>query len=117
MNNINNIRENEFCSAFGYTDIATDGDIREGISYMQQNNQINRYIDSCLIDEYANNYTLDVEHLPAHERTDFLDYLMEHDNVIRDIVHFHMQGLINKRLLECKEKNYSSNIRSLYESA
>ncbi len=72
--------------------------------------ELNHYIDICLIDEYAdkdfnNGYTLDVDSLPEHERANFLDELMKHDTAVRDLVLYHMQKLLNKRLPECEAKD------------
>jgi len=69
--------------------------------------ELNRYIDTCIISEYAdkdihNGYTLDVDSLPEHERANFLDELMKHDTAVRDLVLSHMQKLIDDRLPECE---------------
>jgi hypothetical protein len=65
--------------------------------------EINSYIDRCLIDEYATKsfdegYSLDVDDLSEHERSNFLDVLMKHDTNVRDYVLFQMQKLIDQRL-------------------
>jgi hypothetical protein len=70
-------------------------------------NTLNRYIDICLIDEYAdkdlrNGYALDIDSLPEHTRSNFLDELMKHDTSVRDLVLYHMQEMINERLPECE---------------
>lgn len=72
---------------------------------MANMDEINSYIDVCLIDEYAegdfvNGYSLDVDSLPENERANFLDRLMQEDTAVRDFVLFHMQKLINARLPE-----------------
>lgn len=61
------------------------------------------YIDRCLIDEYAikcfkKGYSLDIDALPKHEISNFLNRLMEHDTSVRDYVLYQMQELINERL-------------------
>jgi hypothetical protein len=66
---------------------------------------VEKYIDLCLIDEYAdkdfkNGYTLDIDSLPDSERANFLDKLMKEDTNIRDFVLYHMQKIINDRLKE-----------------
>lgn len=65
-------------------------------------NNIYTYVDKCLIQEYAihtsSGYELDVDDLPESEVHNFLDHLMSDDTSIRDLVKFHMQELINKRL-------------------
>lgn len=65
-------------------------------------NNIYTYVDKCLIKEYgtptSNGYELDVDDLPECEVHNFLDYLMSDDTSIRDLIKFHMQQLINKRL-------------------
>lgn len=68
---------------------------------------LDRYIDVCLIEPYAEKdiergYTLDIDSLPEHERDNFLDMLMKEDTTVRDLVLFHMQQLINTRLPECE---------------
>lgn len=72
--------------------------------------ELHRYIDTCLIDEYAdkdfhNGYTLDVDSLSEHERSNFLDELMKHDTTVRDLVLYHMQKMIDERLPECEAKD------------
>jgi hypothetical protein len=69
--------------------------------------ELNRYIDTCIIAEYAekdfhNGYTLDVDSLPDNERANFLDELMKHDTAVRDLVLCHMQQLIDDRLMKCE---------------
>lgn len=65
-------------------------------------NNIHTYIDKCLIQEYGvptkNGYELDLDDLPENEIHNFLDCLMSDDTSVRDLVKFHMQQLINKRL-------------------
>lgn len=72
--------------------------------------ELNRYIDICLIDEYATKsftegYSLDVDDLTEHERDNFLAELMKHDTAVRDLVHYHMQKLIDERLPECEAED------------
>lgn len=72
--------------------------------------ELNRYIDICLIDEYANKnvnrgYSLDIDSLPEHERSNFLDELMKNDTTVKDLVLFHMQKLIDERLSHCESKD------------
>ena len=71
---------------------------------------LNHYVDICIIDEYAdkdfqNGYSLDVDDLSEHEKANFLDELMKHDTAVRDLVHYHMQKLIDERLPECEVKD------------
>ena len=78
---------------------------------------LNQYIDVCIIDEYADKsfsdgYTLDVDDLKDHDRDNFLAELMRHDTTVRDLVLYHMQELINKRLIECEANDkYDSGLR------
>lgn len=70
-------------------------------------NDLNKYIDTCIIDEYATKnlsegYALDVDDIPQHEISVFLDELMKRDTGVRDFVLHSMQQLINKRLGECE---------------
>ena len=71
---------------------------------------LDRYIDVCLIEPYAEKniergFSLDIDSLPEHERDNFLDMLMKEDTTVRDLVLFHMQQLINKRLPECESND------------
>lgn len=67
---------------------------------------INSYIDTCLIQEYGvpnrqiNGYELDIDDLPDNEKDNFLHRLLQEDTTVRDVVHYHMQRLIEKRLRE-----------------
>lgn len=67
---------------------------------------INTYIDRCLIEEYGvknrelNAYELDIDDLPENEKDNFLHRLMQEDTTVRDVIHHHMQRLIEKRLRE-----------------
>jgi len=67
---------------------------------------INNYIDTCLIQEYAipnrelNSFELDLDDLPEIELDNFLHRLMQEDTTVRDVVHHHMQRLIENRLRE-----------------
>lgn len=72
--------------------------------------ELYKYVDICLIDEYADKsftegYSLDVDDLSEHERSNFLDELMKNDTTVRDLVLFHMQKLIDERLPECEAKD------------
>ena len=65
--------------------------------------ELYKYIDVCLIDEYAegnfeDGYSLDIDSLPKNEISNFLDRLMQEDTTIRDFVLSHMQQMINERL-------------------
>lgn len=65
--------------------------------------ELNRYIDNCLIDEYATpthdgGYYLDLDDLPEYEKNNFLEIAMKHDTSLRDEILFQMQKLINQRL-------------------
>jgi len=68
--------------------------------------KINTYIDHCLIQEYGtpnkelNCFELDIDDLPDNELDNFLHRLMQEDTTVRDVVHHHMQKLIEKRLCE-----------------
>ena len=78
---------------------------------------IERYIDRCLLDEYAtkdyqDGYTLYVDDLPAQEIDNFLDKLMQDDTAIRDFVRHQMQQLIDERLPQ-----YEANHRYSQEQA
>lgn len=84
-------------------------------------NQLNQFIDKCIIDEYATKdqegYTLDVDSIPEHDKALFLEKIMENDTTLRDIVLFHMQRMINDRIPECEvndrfENGYQLNHRS-----
>lgn len=64
------------------------------------------YIDTCLIQEYGvpnrelNAYELDLDDIPENEKDNFLYHLMQEDTTVRDVVHHHMERLLQKRLSE-----------------
>lgn len=68
--------------------------------------QVYSYIDRCLIEEYGrpnyelNAFDLDIDDVPEREINNVLDRLMKEDSSLREIVHIHIQGLIEKRLRE-----------------
>ena len=77
---------------------------------------LNHYIDICLINEYADKdlfvgYSLDVSSISEHDRNNFLDQLMQHDEAFKDIVLDYMQEAINKSLVdrECEDRD-SANL-------
>ena len=84
---------------------------------MTNMNDLNKYIDTCIIDEYATKsfsegFSLDIDDVPQHEVSNFLDELMKRDTDVRDYVLNSMQQLINKRLSECEsEERYDSGLR------
>lgn len=64
---------------------------------------IDKYIDVCLLDEYAmgnvhEGFYLDVDSIPEHDRANFLDMLMQDDTSVRDFVLHAMQKMIDARL-------------------
>lgn len=72
--------------------------------------ELNHYIDVCLIDEHAHKsfsdgYSLDLDDLNPNDIDNFLFELMKHDTNVRDIVHHHMQTMINERLGECEARD------------
>ena|ERR1700685_165321 len=65
--------------------------------------KLSRYINSCIIDEYAekghpDGYYLDVTKLPAHEINDFLNALMENDGAAREMILDRMQELVDSAI-------------------
>ena len=68
--------------------------------------QVYSYIDSCLIQEYGtpnhelNAFDLDIDDVPEREISNVLDRLMKEDSSLREMVHIHIQGIIEKRLRE-----------------
>lgn len=78
---------------------------------------LDQYIDVCIIQEHAyknfsDGYSLDIDDLSDHDRDNFLAELMKYDTTVRDLVHFHMQQLIDKRLKECESNDrYDSGLR------
>jgi|SRR5882724_394248 len=77
-------------------------------------NNINSYIDHNIIDEHAFKsfrigYSLDVSEMPSHDLENFLDFLLQHDPVTKEIVLERMQVLVDSRLpiKEC-EARYSA---------
>lgn len=72
---------------------------------------IAKYIENSLIDEYADKkgrdgYSLEVYDLPKHEIDNFLTFLFEHDEGLREHILDRMQDLLDSQLpiAECKEK-------------
>lgn len=62
------------------------------------NMDINKYIDRELIEEHATDFILDVDNLPKNTQENFLDILIKHDPIMRDIVLDRMQQVVNQRL-------------------
>lgn len=66
-------------------------------------NSIEKYIDTCLISEYADKdfkhgYSLEVANLSDHEKSNFLDLLFRNDPVLKEMALDRMQELIEQRL-------------------
>lgn len=63
---------------------------------------INRYIERCLIDEYAykhrSGYSLSVSDLPDSEIQNFLEFLFKNDPATKEMITDRMQELIEQRL-------------------
>lgn len=78
---------------------------------------LNKYIDNCIIDEYATKsfsegYSLDIDDVPETEISNFIDELMKRDTNVRDYVLHSMQQLINERLREREsDERYDSGLR------
>ncbi len=76
-----------------------------------------KYLDICIIDQYAeksfeDGYTLSVDDIPEHEISHLLDRLMKEDTNVRDLVLYHIQKMIDVRLPEKEvEDRDASNIR------
>ena len=72
---------------------------------------LNTYIDTCLIDEYADksssDYTLDLDSLPQHEISNLLARVMQEDTSLRETILNGLQEMINERLpeFEASEQN------------
>ncbi|MBX4189697.1 hypothetical protein KW791_00145 [Candidatus Parcubacteria bacterium] len=67
--------------------------------------QLEKYIDLCLIDQYANKnyceaYELEVSDLPKDEVISFLDRVLDSDTTLRDLIFIHMQKMVNERMTE-----------------
>lgn len=68
-------------------------------------NELNRFVDLCIIDEYATQdfregWSLDVQDIPDDALVDFLKLMLTSDTRLRDIVLHDMQALINKRIID-----------------
>ena len=88
--------------------------LQNNVKGMTSMNSLYKYIDLCVIDEFAkpdsqNLYSLDVDELPDYQKFDLLTEIIKEDTDLRDIVSFHMQKLIDQRL---QEKNVT-NLRSI----
>jgi hypothetical protein len=71
---------------------------------------LNKYIDNSIINEYADKdpnfgYSLDVTEIPKHEQSNFLEMIIEHDQIFREKILDRMQELINSRLSEVESLN------------
>jgi hypothetical protein len=66
--------------------------------------EVHTFIDNCLIYDYAtkdrDGFYLDVDQIPEHDFSNFLEILMQHDTNVRDLVRYHMQKMIDERLPE-----------------
>ena len=85
-------------------------------------NDINNYIDRCLLDEYASKHSLDgisldIDSVPKHEIKNLLDLLMENDTYIKEMVLSEIQYLINKRIPDYEADNMYDFRQSLKERA
>jgi hypothetical protein len=84
---------------------------------MTKMNDLNKYIDHCIIDEYATKslsegFSLDVDDIPENELSNFLHELMQRDTNVRDYVLHSMQSMINERLRECEStERYESGFQ------
>lgn len=79
---------------------------------MANMNTLNNYIDICLVNEYADKdlfvgYSLDISSVSEHDRNNFLDQLMKHDESFKDMILDYMQEAINKNLVdrECEDRD------------
>lgn len=77
--------------------------------------ELNKYIDRCIIDEYAHkdregSLELDISDIPPNELSNFLSRLMDEDTTVRDFVRDQMQKLIDERIpeVEWQHKEFSS---------
>lgn len=66
---------------------------------------LDKFIDRCLIDEYATKdkkgtYHLDVDNLPANELSRFVDEVMKSDCNAREEMLIAMQKMLNARLVK-----------------
>jgi hypothetical protein len=64
---------------------------------------IEKYVDRCLIDEYADKntqygYSLTVSELSDHEKNNFFNFLFKHDDVLQELIMDRMQELVEERL-------------------
>lgn len=95
-----NIKEEKrFWSNFGYegNEVVYCPTCVKGMTRMTTT--IDKYIDRCLIDDYAKDYSLDISCLPSTEQQSFLSFLYQYDAVMQDLVQDRMQELINQRLI------------------
>ncbi len=76
--------------------------------------ELNKYIDRCVIDEYAvrteDGFMLDVDDIPDHEKLTFLMKLLEEDTPLRDIALTLMQKLIDDRIPHCEQEYFFDHI-------
>ena len=88
----------------------TTANVKGMTNMLKSIESLNKYVYLCIIDEYADKcfqtgYSLDVDSLPDHEISNFLDELMKRDTNVRDYVLHAMQEAINDRLPECEAED------------
>jgi hypothetical protein len=82
---------------------------------------LNKYVDRCLIDEYADKnleegHILDIDSVPENEQTNFLIKLFETDTGLRDFALHYMQKMIDERLPEVtKNDRFEQDFGDIYQ--
>ena len=73
-----------------------------------------RYMDLCIIDEYADKdlqcgYSIDISDIPIEEIHNLIDVLLTHDMNFRDFIFDHLGDILTRRV----NKRYQDDITDL----
>jgi hypothetical protein len=85
-------------------------------------NNLNTYIDRCIIEEYAtksitDGYSLSVDDLPNSELSTLVDRVLDSDTELKEIFLNHIQKLINNRIPYVESDSMYDLIRDRKELA
>jgi hypothetical protein len=81
------------------------------------NMNLKKYINLCLIDDYAdkdfkNGFSLCVSSLPDKELNNFLEIMVKHDPIMKELILDRMQELIDEHMPEREAKyKYDSGLK------
>ncbi len=72
--------------------------------------KFNRYLDRCILDPYAtksltDGFSMSADDIPEHEMSTLIEKMLESDCGLRDLIHVHIQELIDARLPDYESDN------------